>query len=699
MIDGVVSAVRKSSRITSPRAEVPVPLTSARSGVASALFGASARDDRSALVGSMASDGTLFPIVDALAESTSAVEWELWRPAPSGLDEDRMAVPGHAALDTWHRPNDHMVGQELRESVQQHFELVGEGWMVVYRRAGLVQELWPVRPDRMAPVQHPRKFIAGYVYNGPDGEKVPLNVNEVLRIRRPNPDDPYRGIGAVQAVLADVDSSRYSAEWNRNFFLNSAEPGGIIEIPPGTRLEDDEFEDLRRRWRAQHQGVSQAHRVAILEHGKWVDRKYTQRDMQFAELRNVGSEIIRRAFRFPKPILGTADDVNRAVAEAMDTIYSRWLLIPRLNRWKSLLNQQYLPMFPTGAAGGLEFDYVSPVPADREADREDLTAQAAAAKALVEAGFAPAEVCEAVGLPIMATVERVADETLVNMINSAVRVGMLDTAETLALASTGRREVIDVPAATPRPLSAAGEVPAGLADLEAIQAEWQAAVDDLVRVWQASILPEQYDQIEREVREAVEAGNLPALATLVVSSGAATEALTEAMIDLAEISSRRVVAEAVAQGVQEIEPPAADPGTLGAQAGLVAAILAAGLALSAAGEALRLALPGVRGDEVAAGVRAHLESLTDAQPRDRIGGAMSIAQGAGRAAAMITLPAATYWATEELDGNTCKPCDKIHARQWSRWENAQAEYPTGGYRLCEGGLRCRGQLVARWDVS
>ena len=36
------------------------------------------------------------------------------------------------------------------------------------------------------------------------------------------------------------------------------------------------------QWEEQHRGVSRAHRVAILEQGKWIDRKYTMRDMQFA---------------------------------------------------------------------------------------------------------------------------------------------------------------------------------------------------------------------------------------------------------------------------------------------------------------------------------------------------------------------------------------------------------------------------------
>jgi HK97 family phage portal protein len=650
------------------------------------------------LLGGMPREGTVFAIVDALADAIAALEWGMWRVGRSGLEGDRTPVPGHAALDCWNRPNPHWLGSAWRESAQQHYELVGESWAVVHRVAGLPMEVWPVRPDRIVPAPSARKYLAGYVYLGPDGEKVPLKLDEVLRpLYRPNPDDPYRGIGALQSVLVDVDSSRYSAEWNRNFFTNSAEPGGIIEIPQGLTLEDHDFEQLRRRWNMQHRGVAQAHRVAILEHGKWVDRKITQRDMQFAELRDVSSEVIRRAWRFPKPLLGTVADVNRATAEAMDTIYARWMILPRARKWREFANESFLPMWPSAAAGGLRLDFVSPVPEDRESDRADLSARAAAAKLLIDAGFAPAEVCETVGLPAMALTtpaepERVAAavEAMAAMVSAEV--GSLR--ETVALASTGGREVLALPA---RP-AAAGDVPAGLADMAAVQAEWESALAALLEVWRSRILPDQYASLEDQVRASIEAGDVAGLAALAVDTSAAGDELSTALGTLARASAATVTAEAAGQGVTEADDavPAVDVAPLAAVAVVVAAGLGAGLALAAGGEALRLIGGDATATEVASGVRAHLDALTDAQPRQRIGGALSTAQHAGRVAAFKSLPRATYWATEELDANTCGPCGKIHARQWARLENATKEYPVSGYRKCEGGSRCRGQLVAQW---
>lgn len=384
-------------------ARTPVPYT----GRAVSMFAGPGIGSAETQMRSMGTDGTLFAIVNRTSNATAQSEWKLWRKAASGKDEDRVEVTRHRALDVWNKPNPFMTRQEFVESFQQHLDLTGEGWWLTsyfgtYKSVGPA-ELWPVRPDRMTPVPHRTEFIAGYTYTGPDGERIPLERDEVIQLRMPNPLDPYRGMGPVQSVLVDLDSSRYSAEWNRNFFQNGAEPGGIIEVDH--RMGDDEFDELRDRWNEQHKGVANAHRVAILEAGRWVDRKYSQRDMQFAELANLSGEKIRKAFAFPKPMLGDVDDVNRANAEAGEVMFARWLVVPRLERIKQALNNDFLPLFGT-TGSGLEFDYESPVPEDREADDRERDSRAAAVKSLIEAGFDPKDACAAVGLPLMKYVGR-----------------------------------------------------------------------------------------------------------------------------------------------------------------------------------------------------------------------------------------------------------------------------------------------------
>lgn len=349
---------------------------------------------------------TAFGIISRLAESTAMVEWKLYRKRTDGRRvyrevEQRTEVTRHAALDLLQNPNYLMDRFEFFETATQHYDTTGEFWWVAaygsIRAAGPL-ELWPMRPDRVRLVLNDRGDLTGYIYQGPDGEQVPLERDIVIQARRPNPLDIYRGYGPLQSLTVKLDANRLASEYNRNFFLNSAEPGGIIEIED--RLDDDEFRELVVRWREQHQGVANAHRVAILEQGKWIDRKYTMKDMAFPELAELSREDIREAFGYPKGMTGATEDVNKAVADANERMFGRYLLRPRLEKIKSALNDGLLPMFGP-AADGLEFDYADPVPEDREADSKDRITKAQALKLIIEAGADWGDALEVVGLPMM----------------------------------------------------------------------------------------------------------------------------------------------------------------------------------------------------------------------------------------------------------------------------------------------------------
>lgn len=379
----------------------PVPYISKwRSGLGSIGSYRSARG-RTEQMGLYSEIGTLYGVVSKLANMTSLVDWKLWQKAKSGLEEDRIEVTRHAALMVWNRPNPFMPRQEFVEAGQQHLELTGEQWWVINRSrltGGTPIEMWPVRPDRMAPVESNMEFIAGYIYTSPDGEKVPLLREDVIMIRTPSPLDIYRGTSATASLESDLDNERTQSAWASSFFKNSAQPGGIVKVDK--MLRDDEFEEMTTRWAQQHQGISNAGRVAILEQADFIPLAYSQKDMQFVESRGVTKQAILDAYGFPKFGLGDVDDVNRATANASLAMMAQTLTVPRLERLKGALNHDFLPMFGATTAG-LEFDYENPVPPDAETDNATLTAKTNAFATLIDAGVDPDEAADACGLPRM----------------------------------------------------------------------------------------------------------------------------------------------------------------------------------------------------------------------------------------------------------------------------------------------------------
>lgn len=377
----------------------PVPL-----GKRDSIFvpaSGSSKGRRTKNLSAMEAAATIFAIVDRIATGVASARWRLYRSSSSGNKEDRTEVRSHAALNVWTKPNPFYSQDEFVETMFQHYELTGEWWWVLARSSllrggGPPLELWPVRPDRMTPIPHPTKYISGYAYSA-GRDLIPLKVDQVIYNRRPNPLDPYRGIGPVGTLLLDLEGEKAAAEWNANFFKNNAEPGGLVKF--AEELTDAEFTAFLERWRQSHQGVANAGRVGILEgDAEWIDRKFSMRDMQFEQLRRYSRGTFREAWGFPKPLLGDVEDVNRANAEAGEVVFARWLIVPRLNKLRTTLNDDFLPMFGR-MADGLEFDYDEVVPPNHADDREDMRMRVTSAVSLVAQGYDPDETLAAFDLP------------------------------------------------------------------------------------------------------------------------------------------------------------------------------------------------------------------------------------------------------------------------------------------------------------
>jgi HK97 family phage portal protein len=712
---------------------------------------------QAAQVGAMTANGTLFAIVDKSATAVSSIEWGLYRKAKSGKQEERTEVTTHPALQLWESPNPFMTRQELVEVSQQYFELTGEIWWLVGRdpRSKMPLELWPADPSRMEPVPSAKDFLSGYLYHGPDGEDVPLELDEVIFIRRPRPGDPYRGISPVEAMLLDIGADKAAAEWNAAFFRNSAEPGGIVEIE--RRLSETEFQQHVRRWREQHQGASAAHRVAVLEGGmKWVDRKMTQRDMEFTSLRALSGEKIREATGFPKPLLGAVDDVNRANAEAAEYVFGKWWVVPRCERLKGGLNVDLLKLFD---AEDVEFDYQTPVDEDGEHANAERDSKVSAALALIEKGFDSTEVFEAFELPAFSMSEDVVGidantqaELIQKVYLGVDTVVTWEEARTL-LASAG----VAVDLSLPQPsLAVPGEpVPTGeeptpaapgrrgpapeqralpygvirrpwsrlMASSEGDREDWEERLDDLLETWAEQVTPAQVDDLVGQVERIVNSGQPSQLTELSAPSDTAAGLLTAAMFEQADAAGRRTAADAAVQGVTIAPVTPIEPGTsnvlsnasvaeymeglaadLANAASVAVSFLGQVFSISAGREALRLWSPGSTAAEVGEAVRDHLNGLTQTTLRDELGGQIWAAENEGRSATFEKAEEkgkkpARFVADEIRDGNTCQACKNVDGAEFRSLIAAQAAYPFGGYRSCAGRQRCRGTFWARWSET
>lgn len=678
------------------------PITYARSGVApnTLMQGGS---DPAAYMRAYGANGTVYSIVSMLARQTAKVQWHLFREAPQdgrrryttgdkGSDQ-RTEVLKHQAMTVWNKPNAFMSGSMLRELAQIHLDLTGEAYLVIQRdaRASFPVGLWPVPPHRIDPIPHTEKFLAGYVYRGPSGEAVPLQPEDVLMVKYPDPENIYRGLGPIKSILVDIDAARYSAQWNRNFFLNSATPGGVIQVDK--RLSDDEWNEFTNRWRESHRGIGAAHRVAVLEQGaQWISNSHSMRDMDFAGLRNVSRDVIREAFAMHKAILGTSDDVNRANSETARENFEAFQITDRLDRWRDTLNCFYLPLF--GATGqGVEMDHDDAVTSNREADALELKSKADAALTLVTGGWDPDAVLETVGLPAMPVVEKATQEP-------ALPPTWVPAAPPEAPTPDGEQQPTQG-AARARTLIRNAATDTTAIDLSEMDAQHAKASAALAADYQRQITPVQQQQLVEQIRALIAAGAIAGLGSLALSTVAAKSLILAAMVDFGKTSANQASKEARKQGA-DAQPVPPQQDRLDAVAEATAALLAAELATAAGREATRAAGGSATPDAeaIAEHVAEFLESLSDAGPNAHLAGALAAAQNQARHETFTAGPRCELVASEMNDKNTCAACSEVDGTSFGFTDDpgavaaAAAAYPTSGYIGCAGLERCRGALAA-----
>lgn len=251
------------------------------------------------------------------------------------------------------------------------------------------------------------------------------------------------------------------------------------------------------------------------------------------------------------------------------------------------------------------------------------------------------------------------------------------------------------------------------AEALALGERWQEELDECVTAWGRKVAPEQYAAAVEIIENAVEADDVEALAALAVPVLGDDLLLNHMRVMYAE-GAAFVVQEAADAGVK-IKParaaalaglPAWYP--MNASLGDVLAQWALALAMrigsrTSAGlsnEALRLYRPGVSVAQVTDGVQSYWDGLTDAVPRETVGGALSRAVNLGK---LDTYAAAKPrgWrlelrADERLDKNTCEPCRKIDGTVLPDADAAGLAYGGAGYLFCKGRERCRGTVRGVW---
>lgn len=311
--------------------------------------------------------GYVYACVSAIAESVAKIEFNATRVLPNG---DLQKISTHPLLTLLNNPNPTTSKFQLIEGTQTHIELTGDAfwYMEIGEQTGRPKSIYLLNPALVEVV--PDKdaqlpTVLGYTYDIGNGTRMPLDKDEVVHFKMPNPLDPYRGLGTVEAGIIYIMTEQYGAEFTRNYIYNNAMPAGIVGI--SGEINRDAFEAFKRQWKSEYGNLRNAGKTAFVRGADVTFTKVgtTLSESALKDLKDMNRDDIMTMFRVSKPILGILDDVNLASAKTAAYIFQKNVVDTKQMRIVDTL-QTIMDRWNTK---NLEYQlgYESQVPADTEA--------------------------------------------------------------------------------------------------------------------------------------------------------------------------------------------------------------------------------------------------------------------------------------------------------------------------------------------
>lgn len=344
------------------------------------------------------------------------------------------------------KPNPEASRLEFYEQIIASLNIHGNAFILTVRDdMDEVQEVYCIHPDDVR-IERPRPgepII--YKMKDPEGtfSRI-LTSREMKHIPLFRLPGSLYGLGPIAAARLTIGAAMAADTYAAAYFGNAANPGGVIEVPG--ELTEEQAGDIGRDWNITHTGPYRAGKIGILSGGaQFRPLTLNAADAQLLEARRFNVEDIARLFRVPISLLGhpVAGAMSFASVEAQNLSFVQHSLRPLLERIEqsmsellpepdgfikfnldALLRGTTLERFdaytkglregflslndvravedlaPLGEAGD---QFRVPLQNIDAADAPDvgLKLRAEIASMLIQVGFDPKAVTEAIGLPAM----------------------------------------------------------------------------------------------------------------------------------------------------------------------------------------------------------------------------------------------------------------------------------------------------------
>lgn len=252
-------------------------------------------------------------------------------------DKRREVAPKHPVHRLLHsEPNPEMGAMVFRQIMVAHAIARGNSYAEIERGIdGTPRNLWPLLPHLTRPIRDEDKRLWYETRTDESSEFRFLKAENVLHV----PAYTYNGIqgeGLIKLAKDEIGLNVAQEQYAAKFFRNGGNISGTIDSP--TPLRDDAFKRLKAEIAEKFSGLTNAHRIAILENGmKFNPINPTHEEAQLIESRRFSIEQWARWLQMPPHKLR---EMSKATFSNIEHQNIEWV-VDTIRPWVIRYEQEY----------------------------------------------------------------------------------------------------------------------------------------------------------------------------------------------------------------------------------------------------------------------------------------------------------------------------------------------------------------------
>ncbi|HKJ76508.1 MAG TPA: phage portal protein [Gammaproteobacteria bacterium] len=297
------------------------------------------------------------------------------------------------------RPHPQLSRQKMTYLLATWIELAGNGYWKRVAGSGGTAELWPISPDRLAPIAATSlkdgALVDGYSIkdeNGQTKRSEDFTPENVIHFKLPDPANPIIGIGRLQAAGKAVDLDNSQMGWNLSAMENRGVPDGVLSVKD--KLTPDAYNAIVEALRERVGGSRTARQPIVVGADSEFHRmSLTPAEVDFVNSRKMGREEIFIVFGVPPQLAGAQEQMTYSNFASSIRIFWRSTVLPLVGDMADTLNTA----FRDELQEGLRIDYDA---SKIEALRDDEEEKAKVARAYWQMGIPVEQISNILGLGV-----------------------------------------------------------------------------------------------------------------------------------------------------------------------------------------------------------------------------------------------------------------------------------------------------------